>query len=111
MHDIETWKISQIPEEMRKKKIVNATAQIKMLFERGKLSKWALLLMQFALITSVIDSLLIFANATEYIQLDIIIIAIFGVSVLLILISAFLTAVEISKSMKNLSVEIETATT
>lgn len=110
LHDIEALTLAQIPEEVRKRKIDNANNQIEMLFERGKLSKWSLLLMQFSLITSVIDSLLIFMNVIESIELEFVIIAVFGLSVLLILVSAILTAIEISKSMKALSVEIEAVT-
>jgi hypothetical protein len=110
LHDIETLTLAQIPEEVRKRKIDNAKKQIEALFERGKISKWTLLLGQSALITAVIDSLLIFVNVVEYMRLEMAITALFGLSVLLILVSAILTAVEISKSMKGLSVEIEAAT-
>ncbi len=110
LHDIDALTLAQISEEVRKIKIANAKNQIEMLLERGGLLKWSLLLMQFSLVTSVIDAILIFVNMIESIQLEIVIILAFGLTVLLILISATLTAIEISKSLKGLHVEIETIT-
>jgi len=110
LHDIDAVSSAQLQEETREKKIANAKRQIEMLFERAKLSKWSLFLMQFSLIGAIVDSLLIFVNVLESVRLEVVILVIFGFSVLLILISAVLTAVEISKSLKGLSVEVEAVT-
>jgi len=109
LHDIESLTSAQIPEEVRKGKIDHAKNQIEMLLARGRLSKWSLLMGQFALIMAVVDSLLIFVNVIETVHLEIVIIAVFGLTVLLILVSAIIAAIEISKSLKGLSIEIEAA--
>ncbi len=112
LHDIETLTSTSMigDEKIRKRKICSAKNQIEKLLERGKLLKWSLLLLQFSLIGSVADAILIFLNTVEYIHLEIVIIMTFGLCVLLILMSAILTAVEISKSLKGLYVEIEAVT-
>jgi hypothetical protein len=108
LHDIDALTLAKIPEEIRKRKTANANIQIRLLFERGRLLKWSLLLMQFSLVISVADAIFIFMDMIESIQLEIVIVMTFGLAVLLILISAILTAIEISKSLKVLSIEIET---
>ncbi len=110
LQNIEALTLTQIPQETRERKISNANKQINVLYERAGLSKWSLLLMQFSMITSVMDSILIFMKIIEPLQLDLVIIALFGLSVLLILIGAILTAIEISKSLEGLRVEIEAVT-
>jgi len=110
LHDIDTLTLAQSSEEVRKRKIANAKNQIEMLLARCRLAKWSILLMQFSLVMSVIDAVLIFVNIIDSIQLETVIILAFGITVLLILISATLTAIEISKSLKGLHVEIETVT-
>lgn len=110
LRDIDMLSVAQIPEEVQKRKTANAKNQMEILFERAKLSKWSLLLMQFSLVSAVIDSVLIFVNMTESIQLELVIIMMFGLTVLLILIGAVLTAIEMSKSLKGLRAEIEAVT-
>ena len=57
-----------------------------------------------------LKSILIFINRINTIQLETVIITVFGVSVLLILTSAIFTVIEISKSLHGLNIEIETVT-
>ncbi|MFQ5762680.1 MAG: DUF2721 domain-containing protein [Candidatus Bathyarchaeia archaeon] len=108
LHDIDALTLAQVAEEVRNRKIANAKKQIELLLERGRFAKWALFLMQFALVAVVVDAVLIFVNILEIAQLALVIIAVFGISMLLILVSAILVAIEISKSLRHLEFEIQT---